>query len=181
MSRIGKLPIPVPSGAEVHIEAGLLRVTGPKGELSAPLPEGITAQVDDGILSISRVDDSKAALHGLTRSLVYNCVTGVTVGFVKQLEIVGVGYRAAAHGRVVVFSVGYSHTIEVFMPEGVDIKAEAGPSNTTKVEVSGIDKQLVGQTAANIRALRKPDPYKQKGIRYVGEILRKKEGKTGAA
>ncbi len=181
MSRIGKLPIPVPSGAEVHIEAGLLRVKGPKGELSAPIPAGITAQVDDGILSIGRVDDSKSAIHGLTRSLVHNCVTGVTTGFVKKLEIVGVGYRALVQGRVVVFSGGYSHPIEVLMPEGVDITVEAGPSNTTKVEISGIDKQVVGETAAKIRGLRKPDPYKQKGIRYVGEVLRKKEGKTGAA
>ncbi len=181
MSRIGKLPIPVPSGAEVHIEAGRLRVKGPKGELSAPIPDGITAQVDDGILSIARVDESKSAMHGLTRSLVRNCVTGVTTGFVKKLEIVGVGYRALVRGRVVVFSVGYSHPIEVLMPEGVDITVEAGPSNTTKVEISGIDRQVVGETAAKIRGLRKPDPYKQKGIRYVGEVLRKKEGKTGAA
>ena len=177
MSRIGNLPIPLPSGAEVQIEAGLLKVKGPKGELSAPIPAGITAAVDEGTLRISRASDSYAALHGLTRSLANNCVTGVTQGFVKKLEIVGIGYRAQTQGRVAVFSIGYSHSIEVLMPAGVDIKIEGN----TKIEVSGIDKQLVGQTAANIRSLRKPDPYKQKGIRYVGEVLRKKEGKTGAA
>ncbi len=177
MSRIGKLPIPIPAGTEVQIEAGLLRVKGPKGALSAPIPEGVGAELDDGKLRITRKNDSKAALHGLTRSLADNCVTGVTQGFVKRLEIVGVGYRAQAQGRVAVFNIGYSHPIEVLMPDGVDIKITAN----TKIELSGIDKQLVSQTAANIRGLRKPDPYKQKGIRYAGEKLRKKEGKTGAS
>ncbi len=177
MSRIGKLPISVPSGTEVQIEAGLLRVKGPKGALSAPIPEGIAAEFSDGTLRITREDDSKAALHGLTRSLAGNCVTGVTQGFVKQLEIVGVGYRAQTQGRVAIFNIGYSHPIEVLMPDGVDIKV----TGNTKIELSGIDKQLVSQTAANIRGLRKPDPYKQKGIRYAGEKLRKKEGKTGAS
>lgn len=177
MSRIGKLPISVPSGTEVQIEAGLLRVKGPKGALSVPIPQGICAEFSGGKLQITREDDSKAALHGLTRALANNCVTGVTKGFVRHLEIVGVGYRAQTKGRVAVFSIGYSHPIEVLMPDGVDIKVEAN----TKVAVSGIDKQLVSQTAANIRSLRKPEPYKQKGIRYAGEQLRKKEGKTGAS
>lgn len=177
MSRIGKLPIPVPSGTEVQIEPGLLRVKGPKGALNTPIPQGIAAECGDGALRITREDDSKAALHGLTRSLANNCVTGVNQGFVKHLEIVGVGYRAQTKGRVAIFNIGYSHPIEVLMPEGVDITVTAN----TRIEVSGIDKQLVNQTAANIRGLRKPDPYKQKGIRYVGEKLRKKEGKTGAS
>lgn len=177
MSRIGKLPIPVPNGTEVQVEAGLLRVKGPKGALSTPLPQGIAAECSGGALRITRQDDSQAALHGLTRSLACNCVTGVTQGFVKHLEIVGVGYRAQTQGRVAIFNIGYSHPIEVLMPDGVDIRITAN----TRIEVSGIDKQLVNQTAANIRGLRKPDPYKQKGIRYAGEKLRKKEGKTGAS
>ncbi len=177
MSRIGKIPISVPNGTEVQIEAGLLHIKGPKGTLRMPIPEGIGAEFSDGTLRITRRDDSKAALHGLTRSLAGNCVTGATQGFVKHLEIVGVGYRAQTQDRVAIFNIGYSHPIEVLMPDGVDIKVTAN----TKIELSGIDKQLVSQTAANIRSLRKPDPYKQKGIRYAGEKLRKKEGKTGAS
>ena len=177
MSRVGSAPIQVPAAAEVKVAKGLLRVKGPKGELTAPLPEGVTCDLEDGTLTLKRDSDEQAAFHGMARALAQNAVTGVTKGFVKNLEIVGVGYRAAVQGRVVVFSLGYSHAIELLMPEGVDVKVD----QNTKIEVSGADKQKVGQTAAMIRSLRPPDPYKQKGVRYVGEVLRKKEGKTGAA
>jgi large subunit ribosomal protein L6 len=133
-------------------------------------------EFSDGLLTTKRSGDEQAALHGLTRSLAQNAVTGVTAGFTKNLEIVGIGYRAQASGRVVLFSLGYSHAIEFLMPEGTDIKVDG----QTKLSVTGADRQLVGQTAANIRALRPPEPYKNKGIRYEGEVLRKKEGKTGA-
>lgn len=176
MSRIGIKPITVPGEAKVAIKDGLLEVQGPKGQLSCPVPRGIEFKLEDSTLIATRKRDEDAAAHGLARSLAQNAVTGVTQGFTKQLEIVGIGYRAQVQGRVVVFSLGYSHPIEFLMPEGVDIKVE----KQTSVTVSGIDKQLVGQAAAMIRALRPPDPYKNKGIRYAGERLRKKEGKTGA-
>ena len=149
---------------------------GPKGELSVPVPVGVGAEIEDGTLRITRAQTADAALQGLTRALANNSLTGVTTGFAKQLEIVGVGYRAQKVGRVLVLQLGYSHPVEVLLPEGVD----ATVTGNTRIEVSGIDKQLVGQTAASIRALRKPDPYKQKGVRYVGERLRHKEGKSGA-
>lgn len=177
MSRIGLNPISVPAEAKVEVHPGRLDVKGPKGELSCPIPEGIEFEFSDGVLTAKRGGDEHAALHGLARSLAQNAVTGVTTGYTKNLEIVGIGYRAQVSGRVVVFSLGYSHTIELLMPDGVDIAIEG----QTKVSVTGRDKQLVGQTAANIRALRPPEPYKNKGIRYEGEILRKKEGKAGAA
>ena len=177
MSRIGRLPITVPSGATVAIEGGVLTAKGPKGELTAPIPQGIEAKLEDGTLSFERKNANDAANHGLARALAANAVTGVTEGHVKKLEIVGVGYRASVSGRVAVFNLGYSHPIEVLMPEGVDVKID----QNTKIEVSGADKQKVGQVAAWIRSLRPPDPYKQKGVRYEGEQLRKKEGKTGAA
>lgn len=176
MSRVGNLPISVPPGAQVEIAGNAIKVKGPKGELESPIPPGIEAKLEDGRLSFSRSGDQYAAGHGLARALAANAVTGVTEGFKKNLEIVGIGYRASVQGRVAVFSLGYSHPIEVMMPEGVNIQIE----KNTKIEVSGADKQQVGQVAAWIRALRKPDPYKQKGIRYEGEKLRKKEGKTGA-
>jgi len=177
MSRIGNATIEVPAGADVKLAPGLLTVKGPKGELSAPIPEGVSIELEDGTLTVKRSGDEHAAFHGMTRALAQNAIKGATIGFSKNLEIVGVGYRANVQGRVAVFSLGYSHTIEVLMPEGVDIKID----NNTKIEVSGADKQKVGQVAAMIRKLRPPDPYKQKGVRYVGEVLRKKEGKTGAA
>ncbi len=176
MSRVGNLPISVPSGAQVEIVGDAIKVKGPKGELESPIPPGIKATLEDGRLSFSRSGDQHAAGHGLARALAANAVTGVTEGFKKNLEIVGIGYRASVQGRVAVFNLGYSHPIEVMMPEGVDIQID----KNTKIEVSGADKQQVGQVAAWIRSLRKPDPYKQKGIRYEGEKLRKKEGKTGA-
>jgi large subunit ribosomal protein L6 len=174
MSRIGNAPITVPSAAKVEVGAGVITVKGPKGELSAPIPEGITAKLDEGRLTFERQGVEHAANHGLARALAQNAVTGATTGFSKQLEIVGVGYRASVAGRVAIFNLGYSHPIEVLMPEGVDIKIE----QNTKIEVTGADKQVVGQLAAMIRGLRPPDPYKQKGVRYAGEELRKKEGKT---
>lgn len=176
MSRIGNNPIPVPAAAKVEITEDLIRVKGPKGELTAPIPPGIEVKLDGATLTLKRSSNNDAAFHGLARSLAANAITGVTEGFKKNLEIVGVGYRASVAGRVAVFNLGYSHAIEVLMPEGVDIAIDA----QTKIEVSGADKQAVGQLAAMIRQLRPPDPYKQKGVRYAGEELRKKEGKTGS-
>lgn len=176
MSRVGNLPITVPSAAKVQVDAERITVKGPKGELSAPIPQGVEAKLEDGSLSFSRQSEEYAANHGLARALASNAVVGVTEGFKKNLEIVGIGYRASVQGRVAVFNLGYSHPIEVLMPEGVDITIE----QNTKIEVSGADRQKVGQVAAVIRKLRSPDPYKQKGVRYVGEQLRKKEGKSGA-
>ncbi len=176
MSRVGNQPIQLPAEAKVAVKPGVLEVKGPKGELRCPIPAGIEFRLEDSTLVASRKRDQDAALHGLARSLAQNAVTGVTRGFVKDLEIVGVGYRAQVAGRVVTFNLGYSHPIEVLMPAGVEIRVEG----QNKIKVSGIDRQLVGQTAANIRALRPPDPYKNKGVRYAGEVLRKKEGKAGA-
>ena len=177
MSRIGKLPIEVPDGVKVGIEPGRLSVTGPKGELSVPVPDGVAAELEERTLRITCADASDAAMQGLTRALANNSVKGVTEGFKKRLEIVGVGYRAQKLGRVLSLQLGYSHPIEVLLPDGV----EASVEGNTKIELSGIDKQVVGQVAASIRSLRKPDPYKQKGVRYEGERLRSKEGKSGAA
>lgn len=177
MSRIGKLPIEVPDGVKIGIEPGRLNVTGPKGELSVPVPDGVAAELEERTLRITCPDASKAAMQGLTRALANNSVQGVTQGFKKRLEIVGVGYRAQKVGRVLSLQLGYSHPIEVLLPDGV----EASIEGNTKIELSGIDKQVVGQVAASIRSLRKPDPYKQKGVRYEGERLRSKEGKSGAA
>lgn len=177
MSRIGKLPIEVPDGVKIGIEPGRLNVAGPKGELSVPVPDGVAAELEERTLRITCPDASKAAMQGLTRALANNSVQGVTQGFKKRLEIVGVGYRAQKLGRVLSLQLGYSHPIEVLLPDGV----EANIEGNTKIELSGIDKQVVGQVAASIRSLRKPDPYKQKGVRYEGERLRSKEGKSGAA
>jgi large subunit ribosomal protein L6 len=175
MSRIGKKPITLPSGVKVAI-GDHLEVTGPKGKLSVPIPAGITVEQSAGKLEIKRASDDHAALHGLTRALAANAVQGVSGGFTRELDIVGIGYRADVKGRVATFSLGYSHPIEVYLPDGVDMKID----KQTHLVLTGHDRQLLGQTAANIRALRKPDPYKNKGIRYTGEVLRKKVGKTGA-
>jgi large subunit ribosomal protein L6 len=176
MSRVGTRPIKLPAGATVNVKPDVLEIKGPKGELRCPIPRGISFKVENSELLAERKGDDVSAFHGLARALASNAVVGVTEGFSKQLEIVGIGYRAAVAGKVVVFSLGYSHPIEFLMPKGIDIKVDA----QTKIAVSGIDRQLVGQTAAQIRALRPPEPYKNKGIRYAGEVLRKKEGKTGA-
>jgi len=180
MSRVGSKPISLPAGTKVTVKDGQLEVQGPKGVLTSPIPSGIEFKLDDATLTATRDSNQYAALHGLARSLANNAITGVTSGFTKRLEIVGIGYRAQISGRVVVFALGYSHSIELLMPEGIEIEIGKTVSNTTLITVSGIDKQVVGQTAAKIRALRPPDPYKNKGVRYAGEILRKKEGKTGA-
>ena len=176
MSRIGKKPIPLPGGVKVQIGAQL-EVTGPKGKLSVPIPSGITVHQADGKLELKRASDEHAALHGLTRALAANAVQGVSGGFTKELDIVGIGYRADVKGKIATFTLGYSHPIELLLPDGVDLKID----KQTHLVLSGSDRQLIGQVAANIRALRKPDPYKNKGVRYTGEALRKKVGKTGAS
>jgi large subunit ribosomal protein L6 len=175
MSRIGKKPIPLPKGVKAQI-GERLQVTGPKGTLTVPVPAGITVEQADGRLEIKRDGDDKAALHGLTRALAANAVHGVSTGFTRELDIVGIGYRADVKGKIATFTLGYSHPIEVLLPEGVDLKID----KQTHLVLSGSDRHLLGQVAANIRALRPPDPYKNKGIRYTGESLRKKVGKTGA-
>jgi len=175
MSRIGKKPIPLPSGVKVTI-GEQLQVTGPKGTLKVPIPAGISIEQGQGKLEVKRESDEHAALHGLTRALAANAVQGVSGGFTRELDIVGIGYRADIKGKIATFTLGYSHTIEFLLPDGVDMKID----KQTHLVLSGYDRQLLGQVAANIRALRKPDPYKNKGIRYTGEALRKKVGKTGA-
>ncbi len=185
MSRIGKKPIPLPSGVKIQI-GEQLEVTGPKGKLTVPIPEGISFEQADGKLEVKRSSDDHAALHGLTRALAANAVQGVSTGFTKELDIVGIGYRADVKGRVATFTLGYSHPIEFLLPDGVDMRVDkvAGSPIANlqgRLVLSGYDRQMLGQVAANIRALRKPDPYKNKGIRYTGEALRKKVGKTGAS
>jgi large subunit ribosomal protein L6 len=177
MSRIGKLPITVPSGVDVAVEGQDVTVKGPKGTLTLSVAEPLTIARDDGAVVINRPDDERQSksLHGLTRTLVANMVTGVTDGYQKSLEIVGVGYRVTAKGKDLEFAVGYSHSVLVTPPEGITFAVES----PTKFSVSGIDKQQVGQVAANIRKIRKPEPYKGKGIRYVGEHVRRKVGKAG--
>ncbi len=175
MSRIGKKPIGIPQGVKVSIGAELV-VEGPKGRLTVPIPSGIRVEQRDGQLEVQREGEQYAALHGLTRALAANAVQGVSSGFVRELDIVGIGYRAEQKGRVLTLSLGYSHPIEFVLPRGVEARVE----KATHIVLSGADRQLVGQVAANLRALRPPDPYKQKGIRYTGERLRKKVGKTGA-
>jgi large subunit ribosomal protein L6 len=178
MSRIGKLPIPVPSGVDVAVEGREVTVNGPKGSLTHILPSTIDVErTDEGTLAVHRPDDEREsrALHGLTRTLVANMVTGVTQGYEKKLEIVGVGYRVTARGSNLEFALGYSHPIAVEAPDGITFTVES----PTKFAVQGIDKQKVGEVAANIRKLRKPEPYKGKGIRYAGEQVRRKVGKAG--
>jgi large subunit ribosomal protein L6 len=178
MSRIGKKPIPVPTGVTITVGPDLVEVKGPKGTLKQPLPPGVSFRTDGAELRAETIRPDKALgkFHGLARSLVANAVAGVTQGFKKELDIVGVGYRAELKGKQVVFALGYSHPIVFEIPAGIDITVE----KQTHLTVTGIDRQLVGQVAANIRRLRKPDPYKQKGVRYMGEVLKKKVGKTGA-
>jgi len=178
MSRIGKKPIPVPKGVTITIHADAVEVQGPKGKLRQACPPGITFELADGQLLAKtiREDRDLGKFHGLGRSLVANAVTGVTEGFKRELDIVGIGYRAELKGRQVVFALGYSHPIVFDIPQGIDITID----KQTHVTVTGIDRQLVGQVAADIRRMRKPDPYKQKGVRYTGEVLKKKVGKTGA-
>lgn len=173
MSRVGNKPIPVPKGVKINIGDELF-VEGPKGKLKVPVPEGITVRQADGNLELLRDSDQRAALHGLTRALAAAAVHGVSTGFTRELDITGTGYRADVKGKIATFTLGYSHPIEVLLPEGVELKID----KQTHLVLSGYDKQMVGQVAANIRALRPPDPYKHKGVRYTGEVLRKKAGKT---
>jgi large subunit ribosomal protein L6 len=178
MSRIGRLPVAVPGGVEVTIDGQQVTVTGPKGTLRHTVAEPISVRRgDDGALEVTRPDDEREskALHGLSRTLIANMVTGVTSGYTKRLEIVGTGYRVQARGNDLEFALGYSHPVVVRAPEGITFRVEA----PTRLAVEGIDKQKVGEVAANIRKLRKPDPYKGKGVRYQGEVVRRKAGKTG--
>ncbi len=176
MSRIGRKPIAVPGGVKIALPGGRVEVQGPKGKLTVPLPAGIHFEQKDGVLTAVRASEDHRALHGLSRALVANAVRGVTEGFKKELDIVGVGYRAEVKGKAVNFLLGYSHPIEFPIPEGITITIE----KQTHIVVSGADRAQVGQVAANMRSLRPPDPYKQKGVRITGERLKKKAGKAGA-
>lgn len=177
MSRIGRLPISVPAGVEVKIADSLVSVKGPKGTLELTVASPITASIDENIITVSRPNDERTSrsLHGLTRTLIDNLIIGVTAGYEKKLEIVGTGYRVVAKGKDLEFALGFSHPVLIEAPEGITLAVES----PTKLSVSGISKQQVGEVAANIRKLRKPDPYKGKGVRYAGEIIRRKVGKAG--
>ena len=177
MSRIGKKPISLPAGVKVTVDGDTVTVQGSKGTLVQTLPEGITINQEDNQLVLQRANDSKQqrAFHGLTRALIANMVEGVTNGFEKKLEMVGVGYRAQMQGKKLVISIGFSHPVEIDAPEGIDFEVPA----PTRITIRGIDKQLVGNTAAHIRAIRKPEPYKGKGIKYENEFIRRKAGKAG--
>jgi large subunit ribosomal protein L6 len=178
MSRIGKKPITVPKGVTVKVVDGAVDVQGPKGKMRQAFPPGINFELVDGHLTATRATENPelGKFHGLARTLVANAVLGVTEGFKKELDIVGVGYRAEVKGKQVIFALGYSHAVVFDIPQGIDIAID----KQTHITVTGVDRQLVGQVAANIRRLREPDPYKQKGVRYTGEVLKKKAGKTGA-
>jgi large subunit ribosomal protein L6 len=175
MSRVGNKPIPLPKGVKIAV-GEQLQVEGPKGKLTVPIPPGIKIQEANGNVQLARESDEQSALHGLTRALAANAINGVATGFTKELDIVGIGYRGDVKGRIATFTLGYSHPIEVLLPDGVDLKID----KQTHLVLTSYDKQRLGQVAANIRALRPPDPYKNKGVRYTGEVLRKKVGKTGA-
>lgn len=178
MSRIGKKPIAVPKGVTFNVEGNVVTVKGPKGTVQNHLPGGVKLGQQDGHIVVTRDEESKRAIHGLVRALVNNAVEGVTKGWSKQLEIVGIGYRAEMKGKtIVVFTLGYSHPIEYPLPSGIEVTIDA---KQTALTITGIDRQKVGQVAAEMRALRPPDPYKNKGVRYAGEKLKKKVGKTGA-
>jgi large subunit ribosomal protein L6 len=176
MSRVGKKLLPLPKGVKITAGEGHLNIEGPKGKQTVPVPAGITLSQKDGIAEFQRDGESKAALHGLTRALAANAVQGVSTGFTRELDIVGIGYRCDLKGRIATFTLGYSHSIEFYLPDGIDMKID----KQTHLVLTGADRQLLGQVAANMRALRPPDPYKNKGVRYAGERLKKKVGKTGA-
>lgn len=179
MSRIGLLPVPVPAGVEVQLNGNVIKVKGPKGTLERELHPDMIVEMNDGHITVNRPSDKKEhrSLHGLTRTLIANMITGVTEGYQKNLEIKGVGYRAAKQGSKLVLTVGYSHPVEIAEPEGIEISVP----QPTRIEVKGIDKELVGQVAANIRVVRQPEPYLGKGIMYEGERVRRKAGKAGKA
>jgi large subunit ribosomal protein L6 len=176
MSRVGNKPIPLPKGVKLTVGDQVL-VEGPKGKQNVPMPGGITVRQENGTVHLDRDGNDKAALHGLTRALMANAVQGVSTGFTRELDIVGIGYRCDVKGRIASFTLGYSHPIEFYLPDGVEMKVD----KQTHLVLTGSDRQALGQVAANMRALRPPDPYKNKGVRYTGEALRKKVGKTGAA
>ena len=176
MSRVGKKPIELPKGVKVTLGEQVI-VEGPKGKQTVPVPAGITLSQRDGKLELQRDGEDKAALHGLTRALTANAIQGVSTGFTRELDIVGIGYRCDVKGRIATFTLGYSHPIEFYLPDGIDLKID----KQTHLVLTGADRQALGQVAANMRALRPPDPYKNKGVRYTGEPLRKKVGKTGAS
>jgi large subunit ribosomal protein L6 len=178
VSRIGKKPISLPAGVKVTVDGNIITVQGPKGTLAQTLPQGITISQEDNQVLVERADDNKQqrAFHGLSRALIANMVEGVTNGFEKKLELVGVGYRAQMQGKKLVISIGFSHPVEIDAPEGIEFEVPA----PTRITIKGIDKQLVGNTAAHIRAIRKPEPYKGKGIKYENEYIRRKAGKAGA-
>lgn len=178
MSRIGKLPVTLPQGITVNQVGGTLKVKGPKGTLETPVPAGITCKVESGSVQFSRASENRQqrALHGLARALLANAVTGVSTGWTRDLEIQGIGYRAVLQGKNLEFALGYAHSITFPIPDGIEVKVD----RQTRLSISGADRQKVGQVAADIRALRPPEPYKGKGIRYTDEIVKKKVGKTGA-
>lgn len=178
MSRIGRMPVTLPQGVEVRADGEFIRVKGPKGELASRIPPGITMEIEKGEVRFSRSNDEpqQRAWHGLVRSLVANSVDGVTKGFTRDLEIVGVGYKAEVKGKTIVFTLGYSHPIHFPIPDGINVALDA---KAGKLSISGADRQQVGQTAAEIRKLRVPDPYKAKGIKYADEVIRRKVGKAG--
>lgn len=177
MSRIGKLPITVPNNVTVNLNGRTISVKGPKGELSLDIVEPISVSVEDGQITVTRPNDERESrsLHGLVRTLIYNNIVGVTEGFAKQLEVVGTGYRVQQKGNGIELSLGFSHPVQFDAPQGITLEVEGN----NKITVRGIDKQVVGETAANIRKLRKPEPYKGKGVRYAGEVVRRKAGKAG--
>jgi large subunit ribosomal protein L6 len=185
MSRVGKKPIAIPSGVTVTIKDSAMEVKGPKGTLTTPIPTGVTFKQEDGTLIAERASDDQAAFHGLARALANNAVVGVTEGFNKEMDIVGVGYKADVQGRKIVFALGYSHPIEYELPQGIDAKTERVGTKTsinqyqTTITLTGIDKQKLGQVAAELNRLRKPDAYKGKGVRYADKLYRLKPGKTG--
>jgi large subunit ribosomal protein L6 len=178
VSRIGRMPVAIPKGVEIRADDGFVRVKGPKGELTSRIPPGIAVEIDQGEVRFARANDEpqQRAWHGLVRSLVANSVDGVTKGFSRDLEIVGVGYKAEVKGKTIVFTLGYSHPINFPIPDGINVALDA---KAGKLTISGADRQQVGQTAAEIRKLRVPDPYKAKGIKYANEIIRRKVGKAG--
>ena len=182
MSRIGKAPIEIPAGVEIKVDKNVVSVKGPKGELTQEIDPDITCEIEDGVLNVKRPTDQKRhkSLHGLYRALVYNMVEGVNGGYKKEMELVGVGYKAAVQNNVLELNLGYSHSIYLAVPQEIKVTAETVKGKNPKVTVEGIDKQLVGQVSAKIKSLRKVEPYKGKGIRFVGEQIRRKAGKTAA-
>jgi large subunit ribosomal protein L6 len=185
MSRVGKKPIAIPSGVTVTINTSEMEIKGPKGTLTTPIPAGVSFKQEDGNLVAERASNDQAAFHGLARALANNAVVGVTEGFTRELDIVGVGYKADVQGKKIVFALGYSHPIEYALPDGIDAKTERVNTKTsinqyqTTITLSGIDKQMLGQVAAELNRLRKPDAYKGKGVRYADKFYRLKPGKTG--